>query len=56
MAYKIDRYGVEYIKIDTEEEKALINTDLFPLSTKVYVIETKKWYILNGNKEWKEYL
>ena len=48
MAYKLDEYGVETIAIDTEAEKENINVDIFPMSTKVYVIESKKWYILDG--------
>lgn len=56
MAYKIDQYGVMTIFIDTEEERQHINVDIFKMSSKVYVIESKKWYILDGNKEWQPYV
>lgn len=53
--YKLDNYGVQTITVDTEQEKESINVSLFPMTTKLYVIESKKWYILDGSKEWQEY-
>lgn len=44
-------YGIKYYTVDTENDKTNLPTK-DKMGSKCYVIESKKWYILNGSGEW----
>lgn len=44
-------YGIKYYTVDTEDERKSLPTK-DKMGSKCYVMESKTWYILDGNGEW----
>lgn len=49
-------YGQYYYVCDSEEDLKKIPTKTPSMGSRLYVIDTKKKYILNGSQEWVEYI
>ena len=47
-------YGIKHYNVDTEAELADINLTHEYMGTTAFVIENSKYYMLNGEKVWKE--
>lgn len=47
-------YGIKHYNIDTESELATINPAHEVMGTTAFVIESSKYYMLNGSKTWIE--
>lgn len=45
---------INYYEADEAVDKTNFNTSDVPMGSKLHVIETDKFYILNSSKEWKE--
>lgn len=45
---------IEYYEADEDIDKTGMDTSDLEMGTKIHVIETDKFYILNSSKEWKE--
>lgn len=48
-------YGIVHYVVDTKAELTNIELTYLPMGCIAYVINDKKYYILNGEKEWKEF-
>lgn len=49
-----EKYGIVSFLCDTEVDISKININNYNSGCRVYCIESKKNYILDNNKEWKE--
>lgn len=49
-------YGQYYYVCDSEEDLKKVPTKTPSMGSRLYVINTQKEYILNGNQEWVEYV
>lgn len=47
-------YGIKHYNVDTEAELAHLDPTYEYMGTTAFVIETSKYYMLNGSKVWKE--
>ena len=47
-------YGVKHYNVDTYNELSKINLMGAVMGTTAFVIESSKYYMLNGSNEWKE--
>lgn len=45
---------IKYFEADTATDKEGLDTSDIPMGSKIHVIETDKYFILNSNHEWKE--
>lgn len=45
-------YGIKKYTVDTEADKEALNLRTTKMGSKCYVIDTKKWYILNSSNQW----
>ena len=45
-------YGIKKYIVDTEADKEALNLRSTKMGSKCYVIDTKKWYILNSSNQW----
>lgn len=45
-------YGIKKYTVDTEADKEALNLKTTKMGSKCYVIDTKKWYILNSSNQW----
>lgn len=51
-----DTYNIITYLADTETDRQNLTVNKYPMGTKIYIIESKKWYILNNSKEWQPYI
>lgn len=49
-------YGQYFYVCDTEEDLRKVPTKTPEMGSRLYIIETKKEYILNGSQKWVEYI
>ena len=47
-------YGIKHYNVDTEADLAHFDPTHEFMGTTAFVIETSKYYMLNGHKVWKE--
>ena len=47
-------YGIKHYNVDTAADLAKFNTTHEKMGTTAFVIETSKYYMLNGRKVWKQ--
>lgn len=47
-------YGIKHYNVDTTTDLANLDTTYEYMGTTAFVIETSKYYMLNGHKIWKE--
>lgn len=47
-------YGIKHYNVDTKAELDALDLTYEFMGTTVFVIENSKYYMLNGNKQWKE--
>lgn len=45
-------YGIKKYVVDTEADKEALNLRTTKMGSKCYVMDTKKWYILNSSNQW----
>lgn len=45
-------YGIKKYTVDTEADKEALNLRTTKMGSKCYVMDTKKWYILNSSNQW----
>ena len=45
---------IKYFEADAAADKEGFDTSDIPMGSKIHVIETDKYFILNSNHEWKE--
>ena len=47
-------YGIKHYNVDTKAELDALDIAYEVMGTTAFVIDTSKYYMLNGHKEWKE--
>lgn len=47
-------YGIKHYNVDTKAELDALDITFEVMGTTAFVIESSKYYMLNGSKQWKE--